>query len=132
MKERRSTITFPDGRARSMIELFSLLLSEETTNQRIQQLFWIHPQTWEGFSVSRCVSSARHVVHSICGNLALSLQNKINIALSKLEIESEVSPISLNVIINNYSIPSLVRGPSVVRGFERRNFSSHPKKIASK
>ena len=26
---------------------------------------------------------------------------------------------------------SLVRGPSVVRGFERQNFSSHPLKIAS-
>jgi hypothetical protein len=37
----------------------------------------------------------------------------------------------------HYSIPSLVRtslvrGPSVVRGLERQNFSSHPLRIASK
>jgi hypothetical protein len=37
----------------------------------------------------------------------------------------------------HYSIPSLVRaslvrGPSVVRGFEKQNFSSHPLEIASK
>ena len=42
-----------------------------------------------------------------------------------------------SVSTNDYSITSLVRaslvrGPSVVRGFERQNFSSHPVKIASK
>jgi hypothetical protein len=36
------------------------------------------------------------------------------------------------LLLYNYSIPSLVRGPSVVRGFERQNLSSNSLKFASK
>ena len=43
----------------------------------------------------------------------------------------------VQAMLTEYSITSLVRaslvrGPSVVRGFERQNFSSHPLNITSK
>jgi hypothetical protein len=64
----------------------------------------------------------------------IMLSVPVNIFISAFNPLTSVLRCSVKAL---YSIPSLVRAslvrsPSVVRGFERQNFSSHPLKVASK